>query len=91
MRNRVRFVLAATVAISLGLTFLQALNAFSFYLFLIVAFLILVVLAELTAPTVIYVNWGRPLYLLLALGLVVSLGILGQRVLETLPDGILPL
>lgn len=90
MRSRVRFVLAAIVSISLGLTFLQAVNAFSFHLFLIVAFLILLVLAELSAPTVIGVKWGHPLHLLLVLGLLVSLSVLGQRVLETLPDGILP-
>lgn len=90
MRKRVRFVLAVIVSISLGLTFLQAVNAFSFPLFLIVAFLILLVFAELTAPTVIGVKWGHSLHLLLVLGLLVSLGVLGQRVLETLSDGILP-
>ena len=75
------------VATVLGLA---ALGAFSFDLFLVLSFLGVLILAEVTSPVNVTPAWRRRLRLFVALGLVGFAVVAGRRLLEVAPPEVLP-
>lgn len=88
--RRLRFVhaqVAWMVATVLGLA---VLGAFSFDLFLVLSFLGVLILAEVTSPVNVTPAWRRRLRLFVVLGLVGFAVVAGRRLLEVAPPEVLP-
>ena len=88
--RRMRFVhgqVAWMVATVLGLA---VLGSFSFDLFVILSFVGVLLVAELTSPINVTPAWRRRLRVLVVLGLVGFAVVAGRRFLEIAPPEVLP-
>lgn len=90
MRQRLQFITAVVLGISAFLTLVVALDAFAPDLFFIISFMMFIAIVELTAPDVISIPWQRRLNWFTVIGLIVSIILLGRRIVETVPEGFSP-
>jgi uncharacterized membrane protein len=90
LNRGLRFVAAILIWISVVLTALVATGTFSFESFFVLAFISYIAAVELVASNAIKIPFQNKLRLFYLFGLVALGGILVQRALETIPEGLLP-
>jgi hypothetical protein len=84
-RQRLRFVGIAVLWTSVTLVLLVALGIFSFELLVLVAFVGLLITAEMTAPTTIVIEWRKTVRLFIVVGGVLFAVFAGRIIVEMFP------